>query len=306
MNTRSTDPRLDPKLDLNLLRLLVALFETGSVTEAGRRLALSQPAASNALARLRSQLDDELFVRSPGGLRPTALATRLAPAVAEQLRSLADTLRAPADFEPASSTKILRLSLSDLGELTFLPRLIAHLRQAAPGIRVHNHAVPAGETHRALQDQTIDLAIGILPIMLKGLRSRRLFTEPYAALTGPFFPYDSLTAPIFAKSPLVIASPSATQHNDIQGMLKRHGLSNNVVLHAKHYGGIADVVFATDYVAIVPSNYARSCVARMPLTRWPLPVDSPSYEVRMVWHSALDHDPAQGWIRDAVSSLFSA
>ena len=76
------------QLDLNLLRVLCAIHRSGSVTEAGRQLAISQPATSNALARLRRNFDDALFVRSPSGLHPTRLAQRIAPLVAAHLRDL--------------------------------------------------------------------------------------------------------------------------------------------------------------------------------------------------------------------------
>ena len=116
------------QLDLNLLRVLCAVYRTGSVTEAGRQLALSQPATSNALARLRSHFGDELFVRSPRGLHPTRLAQRIAPELIAQLRALEATVTASDTFEAPSSHEHWRLSMSDLGEMMFLPALaISHL-----------------------------------------------------------------------------------------------------------------------------------------------------------------------------------
>lgn len=103
------------QLDLNLLRVLCAIYRSGSVTEAGRMLSLSQPATSNALARLRTFFDDELFVRSPRGLHPTRKAQRIVPALLTQLQVLEETVVSVEGFEPASSSVRWRLSLSDLG-----------------------------------------------------------------------------------------------------------------------------------------------------------------------------------------------
>jgi DNA-binding transcriptional LysR family regulator len=103
------------QLDLNLLRALCAIHRTGSVTEAGRQLALSQPATSHALARLRRIFDDALFVRSPSGLHPTRLAQRIAPMVAAHLRDLEAALASDEGFDAASGSVNWRLSLSDLG-----------------------------------------------------------------------------------------------------------------------------------------------------------------------------------------------
>ena len=113
------------QLDLNLLRVLCAIHRTGSVTEAGQQLALSQSATSNALARLRHCFGDALFVRSPSGLHPTRLAQRIAPLVADHLLQLEAALCEGESFEPASGCVHWRLSLSDLGEMMFLPALAA-------------------------------------------------------------------------------------------------------------------------------------------------------------------------------------
>ena len=135
-------------LDLNLLRVLAAIYRTGSVTEAGRQLALSQPATSNALARLREFFGDELFVRSPRGLHPTHVAQRIAPTLIAHLQGLETTVLGSAEaFDPAVSDAHWRLSLSDLGEILFLPSLAQALRREAPNCQLSNIAVSAGEVY---------------------------------------------------------------------------------------------------------------------------------------------------------------
>ena len=129
------------QLDLNLLRVLAAIHRSGSVTAAGRALALSQPATSNALSRLRDHFRDDLFVRSPSGLKPTRLCERIAPEVQAQLQLLEATLTERDDFDPAHSEMRWRTSLSDLGEMMFLPPLAAALREQAPHARLFNVSV---------------------------------------------------------------------------------------------------------------------------------------------------------------------
>ena len=172
------------QLDLNLLRVLCAVYRTGSVTEAGRQLALSQPATSNALARLRGHFGDELFVRSPRGLHPTRLAQRIAPELIAQLRALEATVTASDTFEPPSSHEHWRLSMSDLGEMMFLPALARALREHAPHCRLSNLPVPAPQVGAALVAHEIDLAIGILQPGPRGIDHELLFEEPFVALSG--------------------------------------------------------------------------------------------------------------------------
>eukprot|EP01036_Dinobryon_divergens_P046183 gene46183-61759_t len=147
------------QLDLNLLRVLAAIHRTGSVTAAGKALALSQPATSNALARLRDYFQDDLFVRSPGGLQPTRLCERLAPEVQTQLQMLETAVTVRDEFDPAHSDMRWRLSLSDLGEMMFLPPLAAALRQQAPQAHLTNISVAADDVPAALESREIDFAI---------------------------------------------------------------------------------------------------------------------------------------------------
>ena len=146
------------QLDLNLLRVLCAVHRSGSVTEAGRQLALSQPATSNALARLRGYFDDALFVRSPSGLHPTRLAQRIAPQVATYLHALESALTSGEAFDPASGRVHWRLSLSDLGEMMFLPPLARVLRSESPNSQVSNVSVDAAQVSAALEARDIDMA----------------------------------------------------------------------------------------------------------------------------------------------------
>ena len=140
------------QLDLNLLRVLVALHRSGSVTGAGHLLALSQPATSHLLAKLRESFGDELFLRTSKGLKPTPLCERLAPAIQSQLQALESLLTEEQAFDPATQAMDWRVSLSDLGEMMFLPRLAAVLRQQAPqstvGGRGIGTKIELDETHQ--------------------------------------------------------------------------------------------------------------------------------------------------------------
>ncbi|MGI9134479.1 MAG: LysR family transcriptional regulator, partial [Rhodoferax sp.] len=171
-------------MDLNLLRVLCAIYRAGSVTEAGKQLSLSQPATSNALARLRSFFGDELFVRSPRGLHPTRKAQRIVPELIVHLQSLETTLLSAEKFEPASSAMRWRMSLSDLGEILFLPALAERLRAESPHSQLSNISVAAQQVGTALDAHDIDLAIGILGPSHSSIASERLFQERFVGITA--------------------------------------------------------------------------------------------------------------------------
>ena len=299
------------QLDLNLLRVLAAIHRTGSVTAAGKALSLSQPATSNALSRLRDYFQDDLFVRSPGGLQPTRLCERVAPEVQTQLRLLERMITDRDDFEPARSDIRWRLSLSDLGEMMFLPPLAAALRQQAPQARLSNISVAADDVPAALESRDIDFAIGILQPKNRDVCAELLFREHYVAMTSPHWRPASgkvgntLSAQQLSQASLVVAAPTATFHGSVEQMLQRLKLSDRVVIRARHFGALPELALNTDLLTIVPQMYAANVGQRMDMRIWQLPrVAAPSYDVRLVWHASTARDPAHQWIRAQVHSLF--
>lgn len=296
------------QLDLNLLRVLAAIHRSGSVTAAARTLSLSQSATSNALARLRLFFGDDLFVRSPAGLQRTRLCEQVAPGVQAHLRALEALVTGRGDFDPAASDTTWRLSLSDLGEMLFLPRLSAALRQEAPHTRVSNISVAADAVATALETRDIDCAIGILQPRHRGVQADLLFREQYVAITAAGWRPASgragkaLTQAQLAQASLVLASPTATFHSSVEQMLVAMKLADRIVLRGRHFGALPDVVTGTDLLAIVPAMYAAS-LAQRELRVWQLPY-APFYDVRLVWHASTARDPAQQWLRALLKRLF--
>lgn len=297
-------------LDLNLLRVLSAVYRLGSVTQAARELALSQPATSNALARLRIFFDDELFVRSHRGLHPTRKAQRIVPDVIAQLHTLESTVVSNEEFEPASSAVHWRLSLSDLGEMMFLPALAQAFRSEAPRSQLSNVAVAALQVSAALEAQEINLAIGILGPSHVSIASERLFQEHFVAISAKDWRPASgrvganLTARQLAAASLAVASPAATFHGSVDLMLSKLKLNDRIAFHARHYGALPEMVTRTDLLAIVPLMYANSLAPRYDIRIWGLADHGPRYDVSMVWHKSATADPANIWLRALVRRLF--
>lgn len=298
------------QFDLNLLRVLAALHRTRSVTEAGKALSLSQSATSNALARLREAFKDELFVRSPRGLQPTRLCETMAPAVLAQLRSLESVVTGHESFDPLTSRMHWKLSMSDLGEMLFLPPLAAALRAQAPHTRLSNISVAAAAVAAGLENREIDCALGILQPRHRGVHAQLLFREQYVAMTSAGWrPASgrvgrSLSMAQLGQAALVVASPTATFHTSVEQMLASMKLDGRIVLRARHFGALPELALTSDLVAIVPQAYAMSLRQRFDFRLWQLP-DAPFYDVRMVWHASTDRDPAHLWMRALLQRLFA-
>jgi len=301
------------QLDLNLLRVLVALHRTGSVTAAGQVMALSQPATSHALAKLRHALDDDLFVRTPKGLAPTKLCERIAPLIQAQLAQLESTLGSEQIFDPANNESHWRVSLSDLGEMMFLPPLATVLRQEAPLARISNVAVGADEVPSALIAREIDFSIGILQSNHRNIHMERLFEEKYVAVTaahwhpgpGVTSNQSKLRIEQLQNAKLVVAAPTATFHGGVEKILRAHHLTDQIMLRARHFGAIPELTLNTDLLAIVPAMYAKNITRVHNLKIWELPINALKYSVNLLWHSSTDDDSAQVYVREKVRTLFT-
>lgn len=298
------------QLDLNLLRVLVAIHRTRSVTAAGKALALSQPATSNALARLREFFADELFVRSPAGLQPTRLCEQLGPAMQAQLLAMESLVLNHQPFDALSSQRHWRLSLSDLGEILFLPRLASALRHESPQARLSNVSVDAAQVAAALEARDIDMAIGILKPQHRGIRSQLLFKERYMAISSqdwspsPPGRGNTLSQIQLVQARFVVVSPTATFHGSVEKMLMAMKLHDRIQVRPRHFGSIAELAQNTDLLCIVPEMYARDLSQRFRLQMWAFE-DAPVYEVHMVWHSSTEQDSDQQWMRGLIERLFT-
>lgn len=299
------------QLDLNLLRVLVALHRTGSVTAAGNLLALSQPATSHLLAKLRESFGDELFIRTPKGLKPTPLCERIAPAIQSQLAELESTLTGDQPFDPAVNPMDWRVSLSDLGEMMFLPGLATTLRQQAPLTTIANISVAAQDVPSALDAREIDFAIGILHSKHKNIQMEKLFEESYVAVSSKHWnpavgnPRKHLSMSQLKQARFVIASPTATFQGGVEKVLYEHQLAHQIILRARHFGAIPELTLRTDLLAIVPMMYARTLASQFEFRIWELPITSLKYTVNFLWHNSTNHDAAHLWMRQQIRSLFS-
>jgi DNA-binding transcriptional LysR family regulator len=292
-------------VDLNLLRVFAAIAAQQSVTRAGEVLGLTQPAMSNALGRLRLAFDDALFVRTPAGMRPTPRAVEISPAVCEALALLESTLGAPPRFEPASADRLFRFSTSDLGETMFLPPLIEALRREAPRLRIETRPVPLDRIAEALEGGEIDLAMGSLEGLKRGVHAAPLFREPYLCVLRAGHP--RAARPVvkrdLADLEYVIVAPEETAHRKVDLALKRLGLAQHVAVRMPHFMAIPGILERSDLVAVVPEMLAELFCRDGRLAMQPFPAPLAQLQIRVFWHQRFEQDAANRWMRELVIRL---
>jgi DNA-binding transcriptional LysR family regulator len=294
-------------LDLNLLRAFDAVLRDGSVTAAAERLSLSQPAMSNALSRLRRILGDPLFMRTPGGMRPTPFAQQLAAPVRQALDLIHTTLQQRPGFDPRTSQRSFRLQLSDVGEIVFLPLLLERLQREAPGVRVETEHFPQDEVSDALAAGEIDLAVGFLPELSLGVVQRRLFRDRYVCLVRADHPKigSRLTLAQFLAASHVLVSARGSAHEIVEQTLRNKGLVRRIALRVPHFTVVPMILSRTDHMVIVPEGLVRSIARLGRFKSLKPPVDIPALDVKVHWHERFDQDPGISWLRGVLVELYA-
>lgn len=294
-------------LDLNLLRVFHHLFAERSVSRAAERLGVTQPAVSNALARLRRRLGDELFLRAPGGLAATPRAERLAAEVLPALARIREALDLRDRFDPAGSPRTFVLGVTDIGEIVFLPALLDRLARVAPSLGLRTVRDAATNLREGLAGGEVDLAIGLLPQLQAGFVQRRLFTQRYVALFRQGHALDRPEPPdvaAYAQAEHVAVSSPGTGHGRVDEALRRLGVVRRVRLTVPHFVAIGHILAASDLVATVPERLAAHLAEPFGLCARPLPVALPEIPITLFWHERVQRDAASRWMREQIVQLF--
>jgi DNA-binding transcriptional LysR family regulator len=298
---------IEPAFDLNSLRVVVALAKTRSVSRAAEALGMSQSGFSTALARLRRQFGDQLFVRTRHGMEATERAAAIAEAAHEVMEQVQERILQRPVFRPETERIEFRLSMPDLAEVVFLPRLVAHLRKAAPRATISSNSMPPEPLRLAMEAGQVDLALGYFPdLELNGFFRQRLYIHSYACvLRNGHAAARNLTAERYAKlHHAVVASPART--NDLfERFLEKRGIHRDVAVRIPHYLSLPSIVAESDLVATVPVATAQYFAELGVATMVGLPFKPPAFAVQQHWHRRTHQDPRMAWLRKQIHLLFN-
>jgi DNA-binding transcriptional LysR family regulator len=275
--------------------------------QVAERLGITQPSVSHALNRLRKVLGDPLFERIPRGLQPTPFADRIAEPIAYALATLQDSINFRDSFDPGTSTRTFTVSMTDIGEIYFLPQLIPYLAEHAPSVRLHTVRNSIGNLKEQMENGLVDLAVGLLPQLGPGFFQRRLFTQPYVCLMrrehplaeGPF----GLEEFQRAKHAVVVAQ--GTGHGQVEDLLSKSGAPRPIQLQLPHFVAVPYIIAAGELVVTVPEKLAERTAERFGLVIRPHPVALPEAPINLFWHRRYHHDAGNKWLRGLLVSMFA-
>lgn len=295
------------RLDLNLLRVLDALMQEGHLTRAAERLHLSQPAVSNALARLREQLGEPLFVRNAHGMTPTAQAQALYGPVRAALRLLQDGLAPESEFDPQQAEQRFHLAMNDYAQFALLPALLARVREQAPKLVLAVESDAAEQLPTRLAAGTLDLAIDYLHFDAPELRYQALHQEELVVIARRGHPALSrggraISATRYESAQHVTIPPRAGRGSPLEIVLGSAKVRRHFALYVPGYLAIPPVVAQTDLFGTIPRRLARACASSLPLQILPLPFAMPPVQVSLIWHRQQDGNRGLQWLREQITA----
>ncbi|SFB00561.1 DNA-binding transcriptional regulator, LysR family [Collimonas sp. OK607] len=292
--------------DLNLIRAFVAIYETGSVSAAAKRLNITQPSVSHSLSRLRDLLNDPLFTRTRAGMTPTFNATQLFKAFRGALDNIESAISATRRFDPEQSSRCFRLALSDLGELYFLPFLVRELQAIAPSVALEIVQMDSDSITEWLSTGNVDAAVGNLQFVGGQARKRTLFTETYSCLLSASHPWigDALTLQDYVAANHVVVAPFSGHHL-VEDVMTEMGLTRKIGLRVPHFTNLVAVISSTDLLLTLPTRVARAFAADGRMRTLALPFPIPSFEVNLYWQARTEDSAAQQWFCDTIRRTLS-
>lgn len=290
-------------VDLNLFVVFDAIYQQRNLTRASEVLFMSQPAVSNALARLRESLNDPLFVRAPGGMRPTPLAENIIERVQQALTLLENSVAEGATFDPQSSRKTFRISMNDMSQSRLLPELLDTLKQQAPGIKLECYYVGRHDLERELTAGTVDLALDVPLVSGPQVCMTPLVKERYVCVVRHDHPQigDSISLEQYLQLDHIQVSNRRSGASYEDYALQRLGKRRNIKLRVPHFQVAPKLIAQCDMVLTMPYHLALENDLKI----LELPFELAELDWSLYWHNSADQDQANRWLRELISNVYS-
>lgn len=295
------------RLDLNLMLVFEVLYAQRSVTLAARVLGMSQPTISVALNKMRMFFKDELFVRQAGSMQPTPFADSIADPIGRILQTIRSELLQERSFDPATTDRVFSVSMSDIGELVWLPALLRVLREQAPNTSIRCLSLKPNELKEAMANGSLDLAVGYFPDLSEAsFFQQKLFDHPFACIVRRDHPRigETISAEQFLEAEHAIVAAEGRSQEIFEKRMLDLGLRRRVLLRSPHYMSLPVLIAHSDMVSVVPRAVAQLAVQTANVKALEPPFYIPPIELKQFWHRRVNGDLAVIWFRGQVARHF--
>ncbi|GIZ53125.1 LysR family transcriptional regulator [Noviherbaspirillum aridicola] len=301
-------------LDLNLLRVFDAVMTEQNLTRAASRLAMTQPAVSNALRRLRDSLGDELLIRTAHGVKPTPRAETLWPSVRRALSELEEAIAPEQNFNISTAQSTFRMAMADATAALWLPALVRSIEREAPKLTIRMMPLTTREPRPMLIRGDIDLAVGFFPgvvaqlaagqgVSVSPIRHEQLYSGRYVCVMRKGHPLakEELTLDAYCNANHLLVSFSGRAHGLVDEALAQIGRERRILLTVNQFFTAGRVVATSDLITVLPHHLVASTGITGALVTKELPFALPAVHIDMLWHERDTRNPAHKWLRGHLS-----
>lgn len=303
-----SDDSVFRKIDLNLLAVFEAIYKTRSITHAAAQLGMTQPTVSNALARLRVQLGDQLFTRLDRGVAPTTFAENIIHPVRHALSVLRTGLQPQTSFDYGNTKRVFRIAMHSFAVHVLLPTLLDELIESAPGIRLDILTPDWVKPFDAILSGEVDLSVDGFPHAEPQVHFEPLFDVQPVAIVRKGHPIIDgfLSRETFSAVGHVFLGMPVRRVFQMEQALVLAGLNRRIVCELSNGSDLAQMVSRTNLVALVPLRYAMSVGELFNLQVLQLPFQYPTQKFIQAWHAEKEDDIGLAWLRSRIRQAAAA
>ena len=293
------------RLDLTLLLVFLGLVRHRKALDVAAELGLTQSAISQALKRLRDIFGDELFLRRPHGMEPTATALALEAPVAAAVETLRNALGATRAFDPATASGLVRVAALDAEQAVLIPPLAARLGKRAPGMTLSVLPMGRGAAMDALSEGRADLALGFVWDVPESISGELLYEESFLVAGRPDVLPEAprIDVDAYCAADHILISPGGDLRGVVDDQLEAMGRSRRVILGLPAFLPALAAVAASGALVTLPARVARAFAPGFGLVTAEPPIPVRRFPVSSFWHRRNDTDPRTSWIRGQVREL---
>ena len=288
------------QLDLNLLKIAASLYKSRNVSKSAAELRMTQSAVSHALARLRDQLQDPLFVRTSKGVAPTDYARKVETEILDIVHRVELLLSQKEEFDPATTKSRIVISSTDYFEVTVLAKLQKVLSREAPHLQISLRPTVGTLPKRELEEGSVDLAIaGFYRDLPESFYQSKLFVDQFSCAIGK-------EHPLYGSKSMSMAEFKKCRHAliTLQGDFRDPtGRGREFVYGTYSFTGMAWILQSAEVVLTAPNRLLAAYQEFFPIRVWPSPLEHKPIDIRMVWHAQTHEDPLRLWIRNKIKEI---
>ncbi len=292
-------------LDLNLLIILDTIFSEKNLTQAGKKLFMTQSAVSHALSKLRHHFNDRLFVRQGNIMEPTPLCKKIQANISPSLKQIIHSIADSGEFQPDSSKRVFSLGLSDYLCKLLLPGILHELETKAPDISIRIIQTTYEQRIEMLQNGKLDIFLGCPRDYGGGVLKEKLFEDREVCVVRNGHPIKGkvMNEAEMANSEFAALSLSETGLGFLEDYLYRKGVQRKIKIVLQQETVIPSLVENSDLVGSIAQRLAEIYADKGRLRIVRMPLKNTDFEVFQHWHSVNDDDPAQKWMRTLIRNV---